>query len=259
MKRWLPLAFVAGMLVTTAGVCAPPPPIGWEPPVVEEIVISPDPVVPGQPFTVRLVASDDNQVAGVRFYLHHPIGFEMFDNSAECEPVSIEPAPRVEVEATCSLPVWASNGTWRVFASVSDGEYSPVESSGTGGFAYFEVAGGDPDDEPPTLEWIRVEPEPAVAGQPFEISLRMTDERLIIPSSTRSITVYEAGPQPVRGWQCPETYRSATSGPEVEMTFSCTPPEWVTPGVYIARKFGLSDLNFNNRQVEFEFGVVAAG
>ena len=142
---------IALLLATVAVACLPPPPApaGHIAPIIESIVVSPDPVTTGEPMTISVVATDDGPVSALTFdfnILAGPFdaggypgpGYTTLDAaSAGCSPAAAQQIGenRVSVTRTCTVPGGSPIGEWRSSVTVSDG----VPNGATGRVFVFGV------------------------------------------------------------------------------------------------------------------------
>lgn len=152
MRRGVPALLVGVMLVATAGFCDTPRPPGWQAPVIESVVTSPEQVAAGSTFRVTVEARDDKLVRGVSVHsFRAPDGSGPYLDVSCTEPtfeVGWTPQQHVSVDFDCSMPGDALNGTWSGRVMVWDGECTRFCSAETE--LLVEVVGGT-DGAPPQL------------------------------------------------------------------------------------------------------------
>ena len=251
-KRWVPVLLVAAMILGTAGACDPPPPPGWVPPEVIDLVVSPTPVVPGEPFTVSATVIEDRHITAVevRFVspnseVHHFCEVPTFDPSGD-------PQTRVELAMPCVMPDFALNGTWQVSLTAYDGEYSGHGGGGGGASTTFEAVGGTNDVAPPVVEEITLSPAPPLQGQPFEVTVRVSDDHLIVPSAYAPLAYTNTH---LRTWACTAGPAVLLSPTEQEFDFTCPGVPELAAGPYELR-FHMGDLNGNRLWHTAPFEIV---
>ncbi len=251
MKRWLPLLVIPIMLLSTAGACDPPPPAGWQAPDVEDVLITPDPVVAGAPFTISAVLSDDEDVD--RFFLdvRDPTGDE--SPVLDCEVPEIDPQPVVLVEVPCTLPDYALNGTWSARLSAYDDDYPGAGRADV----TFEVTGGSNDTAAPVLESAIIEPAVPVVGEPFTVVVRASDDHLVVPPHGGSLRSYQVGAPSPPYWVCELTSVQALSTTLQESTFTCPGAPELAAGPYWLQ-YILADANGTRDGARVDFEKVAA-
>jgi len=254
MKRWMVPA-MAGVVVLlgTAGACDPPPPPGWVRPEVQDLTVSPTPVVPGEPFTLSATLVDDHQVAWIDVWFRSPTGRE----SRPCELPAFDsegdPQTRVDVAVPCQLPEFALNGTWTVVMNVYDGETFTGHGAGAGqAVTTFEALGGSNDDEPPVVEAFTIDPASPIQGQPFTVTVRVSDDHLVTPSG---YVVMNYSNTHLRRWDCESGPAEQLSPTQQEFVFTCPGVPELAAGPYNAR-FALSDVNGNSRPHTAAFDIV---
>ena len=202
MRRWATV-LIAMALVTVASACFPQPPSTAD---ITSIVVSPDPVVAGAPFTVTVTATDPVDVRAMlkEFRATPPFWNDStYTPPVTCDDPPITAAPTVTQVFTCTLGALAPNGRWAVMISAAGGG-----SYWTQQYEYFQVTGGSDDLQPPMVVSQTFSPNPIVAGQPFDYTLRVSDDHLAAPAPT---TLYFANaydpqaPSPVVHWDCGPT------------------------------------------------------
>jgi hypothetical protein len=257
MRRFVAMAVIgAGVLLAAA--CQPPPPSGWVAPVVSA-VISPDPVVAGQPFTIEVTATANTPVLVTAVQLYRPIGTPGAASpypDAGCIAGDLAPGLSVTQTFTCTLPTTAPNGQWRVSATATN------EGSGGyrgGGDFSFDVTGGSDDLAPPALESVEISPQPVVIGQPFSVTLRSFDDHHAAPAPTTlgANIVLPAPPGGTVNWSCSAVTPSAISDTVLEWRFTdCLIPEGSSPWTYAGGIQVVDQLGYSAR-LSFSFAAVA--
>ena len=205
MRRWATV-LIAMALVTVASACFPQPASTV---VITSIVVSPDPVVAGAPFTVTVTATDPVDVRAMLKEFRATPPF--WNDGSYIPPVTsddppITAAPAVTQVFTCTLGTLAPNGRWAVMVSVSNGD----SSYWTQQYEYFQVTGGSDDLQPPTVVSQTFSPSPVVAGQPFAYTLRVSDDHLAAPAPTtfyfaNIVDPQASNPPPRVSWDCGPT------------------------------------------------------
>lgn len=257
MRRVVTMA-VIGTGVLLAAACQPPPPSGWVAPVVSA-VISPDPVVAGQPFTIEVTATATTPVFATDVQLYRPVGAPRASSpypDAGCTAADLVPALSVTRTYTCTLPTTAPNGQWRVAATATNegsGGYR-----GGGNFA-FQLTGGSDDLFPPALESVEVSPHPVVIGQPFSVTLRSFDDHHVAPAPTTLAAniVLPAPPEGSVNWTCSAVTPTSISETVLEWRFTdCLIPAGSSPWTY-AGGIQVVDQLGNSARLSFSFAAVA--
>lgn len=168
------------VLLLAAVACLPPPPPGSTTPEITEVVVTPHPVVAGEPFTVRVSATDDEIVDEARIVIqpryaidgHAPKPYE----HVECDDPPITPAEVVTVQYTCTMAEFSPNGEWSLEVHVGhQGSSYEAREIHT-----VELTGGSEDREPPVLESLVISPDPIVRGEPYSITMRLSDQHLTL-------------------------------------------------------------------------------
>lgn len=257
-----PVVLGAAALLTVA--CQPPPPPGWVPPEVTAVV-SPDPVVAGQPFTIEVSATANTPVLTTAILLYRPVGAPRASTpypDAGCVPGDLVTGT-TDTQAhtgtqtyTCTLPTIAPNGEWRVHARASN-----EGSGGYQGSAHvpFEVTGGSDDLAPPVLESVEISPQPVVIGEPFSVTLRAFDEHHLDPAPAKPSAniVIPAPPEGSVSWSCSAVTPTPISDTVLEWRYTdCLIPEGSSPWTY-AGGIQVADQLGNSERLSFSFSAVA--
>lgn len=262
MKRWAPVLLVGVMLVGTAGACDPPPPSGWKAPVVQSVVVTPDPVEAGSTFTIDVNVTDDTVVQSVSYRFEQPGGQLAGDLTSStatltCHHVMSAPGPVRDMQITCSVPDFALNGTWEVIVSAADGEWTGVHGAGYGvGRADFEVTGGSNDTDDPVLESVTFEPDPVLSGEPFIVTVQWSDDNFLVPQRHAKVAYWV--PDPAGKWWCDEISRQVLTPTLQEWVFECSPEPDLVPGTYSVQVTA-GDANGNVAGEWLDMEVVAVG
>jgi hypothetical protein len=203
MRRWALLPPVVVVVMVIAAGCIPAPPSNPMPARIDSVVVAPGPVVAGAPFTVSVTASDESIVSAIDIEIRPPVRL----NSAEdppyphltCDAPPFTAGPVATRVFTCTLPAFVPNGAWRLTTVVRD-QIGPTVSSST-----FDLVGGSDDNEPPVVESTVVSPNPVVVGQPFSVTIRISDDHLSFDPqefTSRNITYQVPNPPPQVEWSC---------------------------------------------------------
>lgn len=254
---------VLGAAALVVAACQPPPPPDWVRPEVAAVV-SPDPVVAGQPFTIEVTATSNTPVITTGILLYRPAGAPRASTpypDAGCIPGDLV-AGTTEAQThtgtrtyTCTLPTIAPNGEWRVRASAIN--------EGSGGYQgsvdlRFQVTGGSDDLAPPVLDSVEISPDPVVIGQPFSVTLRAFDEHHVDPAPAKlgANIVLPAPPEGSVNWSCPAVTPAPISNTVLEWRFTdCLIPEGSSPWTY-AGGVQVADQLGNSARVSFSFSAV---
>ncbi len=234
VRRWI--GFIV-LTVVVAG-CLPMPPSNPSPPQIDSIVVAPDPVVAGSPFTVTISATDDIAVTAITFEIRTPSALNTATDLAyphlTCDNPAFTPQPTVTRTVTCSLPSFVPNGAWRLWAFASDGG---TPGAGSSPRTTFAVTGGSEDRQPPVVEYQAVSPRPAVLGQPFQVTVRISDAHLLPPTPTdfqvsNIVDTSAPNPAPYAFWPCPTVVPTQVSPTLQEWVFTCTVPATAVAASY---------------------------
>lgn len=262
MRRWIPLMLLAVVMLATACPPQPPPkPTEYQPPVVQSVVFDPPVATAGVPFRVTVVATDDQLVRQVS------ISVEVQPNNEwnlipVCDDPTLEPgwvpAPSVTVEFNCVVPPDALNGTWRGWLRVND-EW--CVRCGTDEEIEFQVTGGVADLAPPTLELLEFTPSTIVAGEPFTVTVRTSDENQapLQDHPVRRFRIVRFG-SPLIQQLCEELSRRAISPTVYEYVHQCDANPALLPGSYQAEFLeSFNDRYMNRLSPRLTLELVAGG
>lgn len=224
-KRVALMVVVLGTVLGAAACDGPYIPAGWKPPVVTSVAVSPTPVVAGAPFDVTVSATDDKVVKSISIVLLgvHPERWNTM--SVPCQGAApFVPGPAVTKVFNCLMPAVAPNGTWTMGVTVCDGEVQCQSYGGLGGGGYathtFEVTGGTDDDDAPVVESAVYDPDPVVAGSPFTLTIRFSDEHLVA-NEPQVIGTFSGMFKGGKTKYCYESARTQVSPTEVEFVLDC--------------------------------------
>ena len=262
-QRWMGFAITVVVVMVAAG-CLPMPPSNPSPPLVEAVVVSPDPVVAGAPFTVTVSASDDVAVTGLRIEIRTPSALnsatDLVYPHVTCDDPPFTPQPSVTRTFTCSLPSFVPNGAWRLWAFASDGG---TPGAGSSPRTTFGVTGGSEDRQAPVLEYQSITPSPVVIGQPFQVTLRVSDEHPLAPAPTafqvsNIVDTSSPHPSPYAAWPCPPVAPTQLTPTLQEFVFTCVVPPTAVLGSYGGFMLVLDAIGYDLGAFIDPFTVVAA-
>lgn len=228
------IAFVMAAVLTG---CPSPLPPGYQPPVVESVDISPQPAQPGDTLTVSIEARDDMAITGAGPRLLFTPSGTSLSGREHCTSESSSLGDPVDrrhmlITVTCTVPDFASNGTWQIEMLIGDGTPPTANWPGLTTRIPFEVVGGTDDRVPPQL--VHYEIEPAVVDQEttFTLTMRLRDEALPLTVGNN-----------VSGWfdfaklfsdnsrfTCKFPSITPVSPTEVDVAIDCVPNNFNLPG-----------------------------
>jgi hypothetical protein len=248
---------VAAALLVTG--CPAPPPPAWRPPVVTGIV-TPDPVVVGEPFTIEVTATstDKHDITDIDVWIH-PQGVSSSGtvfSGPHCEAGQITPGPTVVQSSTCVLPELAPNGVWELSASAANAGSDLYRGEGR---STFEVTGGSDDREAPELVSVEISPDPVVIGEPFSVIVRASDEHHLPPSPTSlSAAVFlHVPPEETGRWTCSPATPTWVDEQLLEWSFTdCLIPAGSSPSTYVGG-IELEDAIGYHQRHSFSFQAVS--
>jgi len=234
MKRSSVVALVATLVAVVTACQAPPPPLPaeYQPPVVEAVQVSPQPVAPGEVVTITMDVRDDEVItkasAGIAIV---PSGVELPPLPRICGAAldQGEDRTRAVVTVTCEVPTFASNGEWTVPVHIVDGKNGTYDTPGLHTTVTFLVAGGSDDSSAPTMASFRTDPSVLHQDTVFTLTMRVVDESrpLLAHNGSFGDSVYFR-----KLWAASSTLRceDATYAPvsptETDVSWTCSP----TPG-----------------------------
>jgi hypothetical protein len=250
MRRVWVVGFAVAMMLVLAG-CPTPPPAGYRPPVLESIDVTPSTVAPGETMVAVLDVRDDIGIVGpVVRTLTTPSGSRLTGRdhcSSDMTPV--EGVTHVLVTVTCTVPTFASNGTWRLEMLIHDST-PPVLQPGLTTQVRFDVAGGTEDRRGPELVSHSIEPAVVDQETTFVLSARLRDDALpIAVGQARDGRIYFAKLFAQNSvFNCKDPLYTPVSATEVDVTVSCAPSNYYVPGrsepgVHLGRVVMIDALN----------------
>jgi hypothetical protein len=257
VRRWLGVVAIgASALIATS--CLPPPPPGWVPPIITAVV-SPDPVVAGQPFTIEVTATANTTVRSIDIELRRPVGAPSSSSpypGAGCVPGDLVPDLSVTQTFTCTLPPLVPNGEWRLQAFAANDGSSIYRGSAS---FVFQVTGGSDDLAAPALESVEISPNPVVIGEPFSVTMRAVDDHHAPPAPTTlgANIVIPAPPGATVSWTCSPVTPTPISDTVLEWHFTdCLIPAGSSPWTYAGGIQVIDQLGYSAR-LSFSFAAVA--
>lgn len=233
MKR-VAFAAIVSVMAGVLTACPPQVPPDYQPPTIESIEVTPQPVQPGGTLTVRIEARDDVAVTGGGVTnLYTPSGTRLtWTCPDEVVPVGA-PGDRTHVvmTITCQVPTYASNGTWQLDTVVGDGMPPTANYPGRRIRIPFEVTGGTDDRQPPRLLSYDIAPEVVDQETTFTLTMRLFDESMPIDVGS-SITTFDFTKPFARNsiFRCSGTSSTQVSSTEVEIVAQCVPWNYSVKG-----------------------------
>ncbi len=260
-RRLLGLGAAAAAAMTLTGCPATPPPPAFPPPTVS-VVMEPGTVEAGGTFTVSVTATsmDSTPIAWTSVSIAPPYrptpGASGGYPGLVCEPGPFESALTVTQTYECSLPAVVPNGTWRLTASaLAQSGQTYVGSVDT----TFEVTGGFDDRVGPKLVSAVLSPNPVVIGEPFDLTMRASDDNYAapVPGTVGATIVLPAPPAGSENWICPPATPPFVEPPVLEWRFTgCVVPAGSSPWTYAGR-LDVTDVYGNPGTLSVMFTAVA--
>lgn len=250
MRRVWVGGFAVAMMLVLAG-CPTPPPAGYRPPQVESIEVTPTTAAPGETVVAVLGVRDDQGITSAAPRLLTTPSGTTLNGRDHC---SSEMAPQdgmthVLVTVTCTVPSFASNGSWRLEMLIHD-TTPPLLQPGITAQVAFDVAGGIEDRSGPVL--VSHSTDPAVVDQEttFVLSARLRDDAL-------PLAIGQAGDGRIyfaklfaqnSMFNCKDPVYTPVSATEVDLTISCAPSNYYVPGrsepgIHLGRVIMIDALN----------------
>lgn len=237
MKRFG--AVVCGLLVVLVAGCLPPaPPSDYVPPIVDSVTISPTTVAAGSTITVEVRAHDDAVapwLATAGFFT--PQDELLPKVSTSCTPFTVQSTGTNAIvgTATCTIPAFATNGTWKYVVDVKDDP-----TWGSQGTAIFQVVGGTDDTTGPVVESVTYDPSSTVPrNSTFWIRFRLREDHTPLVTDTFSPIAWMGGPTGEAIW-CDRPATVPVSPGVVEYSLMCWTDTIDAAGTY-AGQFTLLD------------------
>jgi hypothetical protein len=263
MKRFA-LGAIVSVLAGVLTACPTPPP-GYQPPRIESVEVSPQPVQPGQDVTLLVDVRDDQAVrSAVTRTFFTPSGLQR-NAVGVCTigRTELGGPQHVRLTVTCPVPEIANNGTWQVEVRINDG--TPQDNyPGLTTRLTYEVAGGSDDFDPPELLSYDIEPDAVDQVTPFTLTVRLSDESM--PLSLRTTGLYPIAfskPFAIHStFQCGDRTFTPVSATEVELVAQCRPFNYDEAGrseAGLHRAFmTVLDAHGHERQFQMEVDVAPA-
>jgi hypothetical protein len=282
MRRIVRFVGVLSALAAIATGCVVPAlPSEYRPAAVSADV-TPATVNAGESFTVSvtsigaypdkyLINDFDVRITAPQFVdpdrLMRPDRARWFTQVVHCDVPPFEPAQVIAVELVCPVPSFATNGHWLVEVIGLDGT-----GLSRAPFEWVTVAGGSDDADGPVLESVVVSPDPVVIGEPFTVTVQVSDDHPLHPYPTAINLPY---PRPVGlsygalgngSDTCAESTYELLSSTVQQWQISCPANEDLTPGTLGATVAAglhhpytqfVEDAIGNRLTAEFSFDVVA--
>lgn len=218
--RRAPMVAVVVVFGLVLVACLPPAPPGWTAPEITSIELVPEPVA-GEPFVIRVTAEDDEIVNAIRIEIEPDYAIDGYSpkpyGQVDCDEPPVAAGPVVTVEFTCTMASFSPNGPWSlsVFASNVRSSTSQWE------MRTFELTGGSEDREPPVLESLVISPSPIVRGEPYSVTMRISDEHLVMEPRSFGLRnetdVIDPEAPPGVYWPCGEVEPTVLSPTEMEL------------------------------------------
>lgn len=227
--KWMLIGFVAMVGVA----CQPPqPPASYVAPVIDSVVISPNPVTAGSTVQITIRAHDDETITGVTHNgFRLPQGTSISASDAACSSFSVQPdgPGAIVATSTCTIPSAGNNGTWTVMFNVVDSQ----QWAGGLGSATFQVVGGGDDVTGPAIQSAQY--YPGTSNSPatnITFRARLTDATAPIHVLFWEPypTLYDTAFQHIMACSGP-TFAPISAG-VVEMVVGCTGNPTNPPGPY---------------------------
>ena len=251
--RRLMLVVVVAVTFSTASACITPSGYRPIPPILQSAEMSTTQVSAGSTFTVHVAATDDQAVANVGLRFRTP-GMEPWETlNVPCDKSQFDSQQEISVDFPCTMPPIAANGDWILTVLVTDAVGLGPEGSCSCDSAdiHFTVTGGTADTQGPQVEAFTTSPAPVTVGEPFDLTISLSDEHLAPDYSVSTFEYYSNDPFQV----CTRASDRSVSATEHEWTFRCPPP--TKPGTYFGGTFVPDAMGYVTN-AHGSFNVVAA-
>ncbi len=219
------------------------------PPEVSSVVLTPDPITPGDSLTIAITATDDiSGIASIQVDIVNP------DGEQEHSTHGLE-TDEWEVDGDVysyklHISEWAIDGLWRVSSLLVYDHAQNVlhleDSVAT--IATFNVTSTADDTTPPTFHSIEIEPAVVIQGDSINIKIELTDDMSGIGSiqvdlvNRLGLDEHTTTGLPVEEWQFDGRFYSR------KLQIS----EWAVPGEWIAASILVADMAGNELFMETE-------
>ena len=170
------VVWVVAILTFIAASCGtPPPPRTTGIPLIVSAVVEPATAAVGDTITIDITVLEDVAVTTVlTSYFRGPAGAEVrMRDYCSVGPIQPQGNSLFFIRLTCEVPSFFSNGSWKAWFSVLDGQYPYPQGNVT-----FQVTGGSNDVTGPVMESLTFDPASPVAGTPFSATLVVSDESM---------------------------------------------------------------------------------
>lgn len=232
-------AALAVWAIAVVAACQPisPAPPSYMPPVIDSVTVSPSPAHPGGGVSLTLAVSDDQAISAFRLDdLYAPSGARV-TGSYSCHDV-ITPgadAQHAVITLTCTVPNYASNGTWHANVRIWDNPGDSYGYEGLRSALAFDVAGGTDDNSGPGLLGYELDPPVVHQNTPFKVTMHLVDE-------SQPVSAYDPDYSAIflklfaqqSSIECRDPVYTATAPTLTDLTWSCTPNPSTEFGVHMA-------------------------
>lgn len=262
VRRILSRGLIALSSAAALAACLPPAPNYLPAPTVLSSEVTP------------VVRAGESVTAAVRTF--HPVGVDQMTiwvsgpqgafldpeddrgcSSRRALRVLVDPLPGEEAEtiATCTMPAFASNGTWTMTIDLIARDHQPARLT-----VPFEVVEGVDDPGPPVVTTVLAPPATIVAGQGFGVVFRVEDVNL--PPDVRlpwRHFLRRTGPDPTpAAFSCVDHVVTWLDPQVVEISMWCPVPLGTPVGMYRSGFGEVEDqLGLRRAVDEVEVTVVA--
>ncbi len=146
--------------------------IDADPPILEEVAVSPDLALPGDTVTVTWRLSDASGVTFTTAFIKNPSGGFLSGCGGSAATLISGSETDGTYQQSCVIPSSAPSGTYAVLLSADDPSGFRYEDSSA---VTFTVTGEGGDADPPTLEEVAVSPDLALPGDTVTVTWRLSD------------------------------------------------------------------------------------
>lgn len=232
MRRAAFCGVLSAMALVLVGCPTQPP--GYRPPSIVSVEISPQPAQPGDTMTMLIEVLDDELVSSVVLRSLTTPSHSSLRGSDHCTiertPIGTDPAEtrrHVLATVTCTIPTFASNGTWKLELFLNDSMPPTANYPGRTTHVSFDVVGGSDDRRSPQLVSYEITPTVVDQETVFTLTMRLRDESLPISIAPNGGSIrFGKLFAPQSAFNCSPAVMTPVSATEVDAVAECVPSNY---------------------------------